>query len=215
MKGGNLVASETGTWMAEHFTETLGEMKALVDDLFLSGVNHVFYHGTCYSPDEAGWPGWVFYASTQMNPRNSIWRDAPALNDYVARCQSILQSGRSDNDVLLYWPVYDYWNDATNRLPTLQVESQQIWFEISPSAKPRMSSGTAVTPSTTFPTGNCSRPKSSKDKCRCPAGIITSSSCRSVGFCLWQPPKDCSLGQVRSKVTFQDHLPMAGSGAKI
>jgi hypothetical protein len=129
VKGGNLVSAETGTWLAEHFTETLGEMKSLVDDMFLSGVNHVFYHGTCYSPDEAGWPGWLFYASTQMNPRNSIWRDAPALNDYIARCQSILQSGKPDNDILLYWPIYDYWNDPTNQLPTLQVESQQIWFE--------------------------------------------------------------------------------------
>jgi hypothetical protein len=129
VKGGNLVAAETGTWLAEHFTETLGEMKSLVDDMFLSGVNHIFYHGTCYSPDEAAWPGWLFYAATQMNPRNSIWRDVPALNNYVARCQSILQSGRPDDDVLLYWPINDYWNDPTNQLPTLQVESQQIWFE--------------------------------------------------------------------------------------
>ena len=50
--GKNLVAAETGTWLAEHFTETLADMKYLLDDLFLSGVNHVFYHGTCYSPDE-------------------------------------------------------------------------------------------------------------------------------------------------------------------
>ena len=132
VKGGNLVASETGTWLAEHFTETLGEMKSLVDELFLSGVNHVFYHGACYSPDEAGWPGWLFYASTQMNPRNSIWRDAPALNHYVARCQSFLQSGKSDNDVLVYWPIYDFWNDPTGRLTQLQVETQQIWFENQP-----------------------------------------------------------------------------------
>jgi hypothetical protein len=132
MKGGNLVASETGTWLAEHFTETLGEMKLLVDELFLSGVNHVFYHGACYSPDEAGWPGWLFYASTQMNPRNSIWRDAPALNAYVTRCQSILQSGKPDNDVLLYWPIYDFWSDPADRLAQLQVETQQIWFENQP-----------------------------------------------------------------------------------
>ena len=132
VKGGNLVASETGTWLAEHFTETLGEMKLLVDELFLSGVNHVFYHGTCYSPDEAGWPGWLFYASTQMNPRNSIWRDVPALNAYVARCQSILQSGKPDNDVLLYWPIYDFWNDPAGRLAQLQVETQQTWFENQP-----------------------------------------------------------------------------------
>ena len=94
-------------------------MKFLVDDLFLCGVNNIFYHGTCYSPDEAGWPGWLFYASTEMNPRNSIWRDAPALNDYVARCQSILQSGKSDNDILLYWPIYDFWNDPAGQLSHL------------------------------------------------------------------------------------------------
>jgi hypothetical protein len=61
--GRQLTASETGTWLKEHFTETLGDMKYLLDDLFLAGVNHVFYHGTCYSPDEAGWPGWHFYAT--------------------------------------------------------------------------------------------------------------------------------------------------------
>ena len=65
-----------GTWMAEHFCETLEELKCLVDLLLLSGVNHVFYHGCCYSPDDAAWPGWVFYASTEMNPRNPIWHDA-------------------------------------------------------------------------------------------------------------------------------------------
>ena len=132
VKGGNLVAAETGTWLAEHFTETLGEMKSLVDDLFLSGVNHIFYHGTCYSPDEAAWPGWLFYAATEMNPRNAIWRDAPALNGYIARCQSILQSGRSDNDVLLYWPVHDFWHDPAGRLAQLQVETGPTWFENQP-----------------------------------------------------------------------------------
>lgn len=108
--GRKLTAAETGTWLAEHFNETLGEMKDLVDWLFLSGVNHVFYHGTCYSPDDAPWPGWLFYASTEMNPRNSIWRDVPALNAYVARCQSVLQAGKPDNDLLIYWPVFDAWH---------------------------------------------------------------------------------------------------------
>ena len=85
---------ETGTWLVEHFTETLADMKFLQDDLFLSGVNHIFYHGACYSPEEAGWPGWHFYASFEMNPRNSIWRDVSALNAYAARCQSIPSSIR-------------------------------------------------------------------------------------------------------------------------
>ncbi|MFO1512708.1 MAG: glycosyl hydrolase [Verrucomicrobiota bacterium] len=130
--GKKLVASETGTWLQEHFTETLADMKYLVDDLFLSGVNHVFYHGTCYSPDEAGWPGWLFYASFEMNPRNSIWRDVPALNAYVTRCQSVLQSGRPDNDVLLYWPIHDFWSQPGNKLlPHLTVHARD-WFESQP-----------------------------------------------------------------------------------
>ena len=69
--GKTLVSSETGTWLAEHFTETLGDVKRLVDEIFVSGINHVFYHGTCYSPDDAAWPGWLFYAATEMNPRNA------------------------------------------------------------------------------------------------------------------------------------------------
>jgi hypothetical protein len=125
--GKNLAAAETGTWLTEHFTETLADLKYLLDDMFLSGINHVFYHGTCYSPDEAAWPGWVFYASTEMNPRNSIWHDVPELNTYASRCQAVLQAGRSDNDVLLYWPIHDLWHNPAGMVQPLTVHAQE-WF---------------------------------------------------------------------------------------
>lgn len=118
------VASESCTWMAEHFCETLEEAKCFMDRLFVSGVNHAFYHGCIYSPDDAAWPGWLFYASTQMNPRNSIWHDAPALNAYIARVQAVLQSGQPDNDVLLYWPLYDYWHHAGGLAANMTVHSR-------------------------------------------------------------------------------------------
>jgi hypothetical protein len=126
--GRKLVGAETGTWLAEHFTETLGGLKYLADDMFISGINHIFYHGTCYSPEQADWPGWLFYAATEMNPRNSIWRDVPTLNAYIARCQSILQSGKPDDDVLLYWPISDFWNDSKGRLPTMTMRDLD-WFQ--------------------------------------------------------------------------------------
>jgi len=130
--GKPLVSSETGTWLEEHFTEKLSDVKYLFDDMFLSGINHMFYHGCCYSPDEAGWPGWHFYASTEMNPRNSIWRDADAVNAYAARCQAILQSGQPDNDILLYWPVEDFWMQPGDKLlPQLTVHARD-WFEGQP-----------------------------------------------------------------------------------
>ena len=126
--GRRLVAAETGTWMAEHFCETLEESKCLADLMFVSGVNHVFYHGCVYSPDDAAWPGWLFYAATQMNPRNSIWHDAPALNAYIARCQAVLQTGVPDNDVLLYWPVHDRWHRSRNESPVVPV-ARQLWVK--------------------------------------------------------------------------------------
>src|SRR5262249_39392739 len=45
-------------------------------------------------------------------PTNSFWNDFEALNRYVARCQSFLQAGKPDNDVLLYYPIYDSWSQA-------------------------------------------------------------------------------------------------------
>ncbi len=60
-------------------------------------------------PHDAAWPGWLFYASTHFEPNNPTWRDFPALNAYITRCQSVLQAGKPDNDVLLYWPLHDLW----------------------------------------------------------------------------------------------------------
>ena len=126
--GHPLTGAETGTWLGEHFTVTLAQLKHLTDDMFISGINHIFYHGTCYSPKSARWPGWLFYASTEMNPRNSIWHDVPELNAYVTRCQSVLQAGKPDNDILLYWPISDQWNNIDGLLQTMSM-GDTSWFD--------------------------------------------------------------------------------------
>jgi alpha-L-rhamnosidase len=107
--GRALASSETFTWLGEHFQVPLSQLKWEADLFYLSGVNHMFYHGTPYSPADAPWPGWLFYAAVNFGPNGGIWRDLPAFNAYATRCQSILQSGRPDNDVLLYFPVADFW----------------------------------------------------------------------------------------------------------
>ncbi len=75
--------------------------------MFCSGVNHVYFHGAPYSPKDAAFPGWMFYASINMSPTNSIRRDADALFSYIARCRAFLSAGTPDNDVLLYFPLED------------------------------------------------------------------------------------------------------------
>ena len=102
---------ESMTWLTEHFRTSLSQIKPEIDQLFLNGINRVFYHGSPYTPKEAAWPGWMFYASIQVNPNNTIFRDMIGLNDYAARIQSFLQSGSPDNEVLVYLPIYDIWQN--------------------------------------------------------------------------------------------------------
>ena len=110
-----LTSSETFTWLTEHFRTSLSQMKPDLDLMFTCGVNHVYFHGTCYSPKNDPWPGWRFYASVDMSPTNSIWRDAPYLMQYIERCQSFLQLGQLDNDFLVYLPVRDMWRQRGPR----------------------------------------------------------------------------------------------------
>ncbi len=109
-------SSETFTWLTEHFRTSLSQLKPDLDLMFCAGVNHMFFHGTCYSPKDDAWPGWKFYASIDMSPTNSIWRDAPYFMEYVERCQSFLQMGQPDNDFLVYLPVHDMWKKNSKKL---------------------------------------------------------------------------------------------------
>lgn len=105
--GKKLASSESATWLGEHFTSSLADVKRALDRYFLGGINHVVYHGAAYAPQDEPWPGWLFYAAVHFSPANAFWNDLPALNRYVARTQSFLQGGTPDNDVLLYFPIYD------------------------------------------------------------------------------------------------------------
>ena len=111
ISGKQFTSSETFTWLTEHFRTSLSQAKPEIDQMFASGVNRVFFHGSTYSPEDAKWPGWKFYASVDMSPTNTIWKDAPAFFSYITRVQSFLQSGKPDNDFLLYLPIYDIWEE--------------------------------------------------------------------------------------------------------
>ena len=126
--GKNLVSCETFTWLGEHFKSSFSQMKPELEQAFLAGVNHMFYHGVTYSPDDALWPGWLFYASLNLTPSNSLWPHFSDFNRFVTRCQSMLQAGQSDNELLIYWPVYDVWADSGKLLNMLTVHHIDEWL---------------------------------------------------------------------------------------
>jgi hypothetical protein len=126
--GKKLVSSETFTWLGEHFQVTPASLKEAADFVWLGGVNHIFFHGIPYSPEDAPWPGWLFYASTHMGPNGGLWKDLPAFNAYMTRVQSVLQSGKPDAEVLLYFPIHDIWNDGSEGLPLFTMHNQEKWL---------------------------------------------------------------------------------------
>ena len=125
ISGKKYTSSETFTWLTEHFRTSLSQCKPDLDLMFLSGVNHVFFHGSCYSPADAEWPGWRFYASVDMSPNNNWWSAMPAFSQYIARCQSFLQWGEPDNDVLVYLPYYDMIYDQPGTVALFDIHSME------------------------------------------------------------------------------------------
>lgn len=125
LSGHNLTSSETFTWLTEHFRTSLSQCKPDLDLFFISGINHVYFHGACYSPKEAEWPGWRFYASVDMSPNNNWWSTMPAFSKYIERCQSFLQWGNPDNDILVYLPFYDMIYDQPGTVALFDIHSME------------------------------------------------------------------------------------------
>jgi hypothetical protein len=127
---------KTGTWLANHFSVSLSQIKPQVDQLFTAGINHIFYHGIPYSPAEAPFPGWLFYASTNFGPSSHLWDDLPALNHYITNCQRLLQNSTSDADLLLYFPIHDIWaskdllKGSSYPLQMLDIHHAEQWLAV-------------------------------------------------------------------------------------
>jgi hypothetical protein len=128
VNGKKYTSSETFTWLTEHFKTALSQMKPEAEQLLLTGVNHLFYHGTTYSPQDVPFPGWLFYASTNVVPANPFWNHLNGLNQYITRVQSVTQSAKADNEILLYWPVYDVWNNSKGLMMPLAVHDVDDWL---------------------------------------------------------------------------------------
>lgn len=126
--GKKLVSSESFTWLNEHWTVTTSDMVRATNRFFLAGINHMFFHGTCYSPADAPWPGWLFYASTQINNRNPLWPELPALFNYITRSQAILQQAKPESDLLIYWPYYDVAAMDGKLFNHIGVNHEAGWF---------------------------------------------------------------------------------------
>lgn len=142
LTGKPLVSAESCTWLGEHFSVALAQMKPELDQMLAAGINHVFFHGSTYSAPEEPWPGLTFYAATEINPTHPQWVDLPELTAYLTRVQSVLQSGSHGNDVLLYFGQHDLWHTSADPLIAQQtVHGAQQWVHEHPTGFGRVAAG--------------------------------------------------------------------------
>ncbi len=132
VSGKKLVSSETATWLANHFNVTLLQVKPQLDEVFISGINHVMLTCATYSPFNLDFPGWLFYPSSNFGHNSAFFDFMPDLSNYISRSQKILQSSEPDNEILLYYPIYDIWSecpeDDRSKLAMTAVHNPQEWF---------------------------------------------------------------------------------------
>jgi len=132
VSGKPLIACEAATWLDEHFLANLSAVKQNLDNYLANGVNHIVYHGTPYSPKAEDYPGWMFYAAVHFAPTNPWWDDLKEINRYVNNCQSFMQKSTPNNDILLYFPIYDAWTERDRKiLPHFGAHTEELTKELS------------------------------------------------------------------------------------
>jgi len=108
--GRPVISSETWTWLhSPSFRATPLDMKAEADLHFLQGINQLVGHGWPYSPENAAYPGWRFYAAGVFDDKNPWWIVMPDVSKYLQRVSFVLRQGQAVNDVALYLPIDDAW----------------------------------------------------------------------------------------------------------
>ncbi len=128
--GKRLVAASAFDSLGEPFRVTPAQIKEAADFLWLGGANHLIFHGIPHSPSDD--TGRFLPASTRLGPDGGLWKDLPAFNAYVARCQTFLQTGEPDGELLLYHPAHDTWHDGAEGLPLFALHNQRQWLHGTP-----------------------------------------------------------------------------------
>lgn len=113
-----VVTSESLVHIKRAYTENPQKIKLTIDKLLSAGVNQIIYHGTSYQvyPENLPKEGWfMFYNpsldvdfSSDIREGTQFWKYMDTINQYIQRAQYVLRSGKSDSDVLIYYPFLSY-----------------------------------------------------------------------------------------------------------
>lgn len=135
-----VVTAESSVYKLRGGMTTPQKLRIIADKLFVAGVNQIIYHGVSYPyyTDEAKTAKWFpFYISKRRNFSSNLgegtifWEYQKEVNEYIARSQYALRSGKPHADVLIYLPLTNVIGVpgnpeeflATGELPDVEPES--------------------------------------------------------------------------------------------
>lgn len=117
LTGRKIISSEAMTNTRGVFKTSLEEIKRHDDMNFITGINHTILHGYNYSPESAGFPGWVRYGA-YFSEQNTWWPWFSKWVDYNARLSYLFQHSQPLKSVAILTPEGDIWGTrGLSRLP--------------------------------------------------------------------------------------------------
>ena len=101
--GKRQVSREAYTSIDGNWSHTPFSYKRATDAAFNSGVNHLVFHTFAHQYDETH-PGWQMHPwGTALNRKLTWWPLSRSWFEYLARSQYLLQQGRYDADILVFY----------------------------------------------------------------------------------------------------------------
>ena len=101
--GKNIIQSESFTQLRTYFDEHPGMLKQLLDRNFALGINRLFFHVMVHNPYIDKAPGTTLDGIGLYYQRDQTWWiHVGTFNDYIARCQWMLQQGVPVTDIAVF-----------------------------------------------------------------------------------------------------------------
>jgi hypothetical protein len=110
LTGRKIISCEAMTNTRGVFKASLEEIKQHDDMNFITGINHSVLHGYNYSPEEAGFPGWVRYGA-YFSEQNTWWPYFHRWVDYNARLSYVFQNTAPVKKIAIVGPTADLWGE--------------------------------------------------------------------------------------------------------
>ena len=114
----SIITAESIVWNQRNYMTTPLKWKVAADRLFISGINQMIYHGFPYQNPLFPYPGFCGFStpylphpmnfSSNFSKMNPFWEVFPIMNEYITRCQYILQHGKTISNIAIFYSLFNY-----------------------------------------------------------------------------------------------------------